>query len=300
LKMPVPSALITRYFQLLANRQFTEAEHEMEIIKFYVYSFLLEREFESFRQLLTKEQFNEARHELGRLRQLVVEKHSAIVEHEFERFKRNLGSKQHSEIQQKLEIIRQFLTKCQFTEAAQEAGRLEQLLIARQATEALHDLKRFKWILTNRRFAEITEDLDLLRQLLESRQFTKIERELERLKHKMKRTEWDKGYYRALYGMLLAWRSNNNNSYVFFSKLDLSDKAALHSYRREFLEHVKNRLHGDFDRGFFSALADCMRVLSRIDVAKVPNAYGAASEKGKPETLKSDKSQVTIEDFLKE
>ena len=137
-------------------------------------------------------------------------------------------------------------------------------------------------------------------QLVVNRQFTEAKRELERIKQKMHKTEWNRGYFRALYGMLLARRSNNNDSYAFFSKLDLNDKAALHGYRREFLEHVKNRLHGDFDRGFFSALADCMRVLSRIDVVNIPNAYGAASEKGKLETLKSDKSQVTIEDFLKE
>jgi hypothetical protein len=138
-------------------------------------------------------------------------------------------------------------------------------------------------------------------QLVVNRQFAEAERELERVKQKMHKTEWNRGYFRALYGMLLTRRSNNNNdSYAFFSKLDLNDKAALHGYRREFLDHVKNRLHGDFDRGFFSAWADCMRVLSRIDVADVPNAYGVASEKGKPEALKDDKSQVTIEDFLEE
>jgi len=138
-------------------------------------------------------------------------------------------------------------------------------------------------------------------QLVVNRQFAEAERELERVKQKMHKTEWNRGYFRALYGMLLARRSNNNNdSYAFFSKLDLNDKTALHGYRREFLDHVRNRLHGDFDRGFFSALADCMRVLSRIDVADVPNACGAASEKRKPEALKDDKSQVTIEDFLEE
>jgi len=137
-------------------------------------------------------------------------------------------------------------------------------------------------------------------QLVVNRQFTEAKRELERIKQKMHKTEWNRGYFRALYGMLLARRSNNNDSYAFFSKLDLNDKAALHGYRREFLDHVRNRLHGDFDRGFFSALADCMRVLSRIDVVNIPNAYGVASEKGKLETLKDDKSQVTIEDFLKE
>jgi len=142
-------------------------------------------------------------------------------------------------------------------------------------------------------------------QLLVNRQFTEAQRELERLKQKMHKTEWNRGYFRALYGMLLARRSNNNDSYAFLSKMDLSDKEALHGYRREFLDHVKNKLHGDFDRGFFSAWADCMRVLSRIDVAKVSNANvssapadSAASETEKLATLKSDKSQVTIQDFL--
>ena len=137
-------------------------------------------------------------------------------------------------------------------------------------------------------------------QLLVNRQFTEAERELERLKQKMQKTEWNRGYFRALFGMLLTRRSNNNDAYAFFSKLDLGDKAALHGYRREFLDHTRNGLHGDFDRGFFSAWADCMRVLSRINVANVPNANDAASEKGKLETLKSDKSQATMENFLRE
>ena len=94
-------------------------------------------------------------------------------------------------------------------------------------------------------------------QLIVSRQFTEAERELERLKQKMHKTEYNRGYFRALYGMLLSRRSGND-AYAFFTKLDLTDKASLHLYRREFLEHTKNGLHGDFDRGYFSAWPDCM------------------------------------------
>jgi hypothetical protein len=138
-------------------------------------------------------------------------------------------------------------------------------------------------------------------QLLVYRQFTEAERELERLKQKMHKTEWNRGYFRALYGMMLARRSNNNDSHAFFSKLDLNDKTVLNSCKREFSEHVKNRLHGDFDRGFFSAWADCMRVLSRMDLSNIPNANEpATSEKQKLETMQTDKSQATIQDFLKE
>jgi len=110
-------------------------------------------------------------------------------------------------------------------------------------------------------------------QLLVNRQFTEAERELERIKQKMHKTEWNRGYFRALYGMLLVRRSNNTNNeaYAFFSELDLNNKATLNAYKREFLEHVKNRLHGEFDRGFFSAWADCMRVLSKINVTATTN-----------------------------
>ena len=141
-------------------------------------------------------------------------------------------------------------------------------------------------------------------QLISDRQFTEAERELERLKQKMQKTEWNRGYFRALYGMLLSRRTTSDN-YSFFSRLDLTDKPALHGYRREFLDHTRNGLHGDFDRGFFSAWADCMRILARIDVdvAASQNQKVEASvedaEQEQLETLRSDKSQATIANFLK-
>lgn len=136
-------------------------------------------------------------------------------------------------------------------------------------------------------------------QLVVARQFTEAERELERVKQKMQKTEWNRGYFRALYGMCLS-RKTNVDGYSFFSKLDLTDKAALHGYRREFLDHMRNGLHGDFDRGYFSAWADCMRVLARQEMATSHvNKSDAVSEKETLETLKSDKSQATIENFLK-
>jgi len=137
-------------------------------------------------------------------------------------------------------------------------------------------------------------------QLIVSRQFTEAERELERIKQKMHKTDWNRGYFRALYGMLLS-RKTNGDEQSFFSKLDFSDKASVHGYRREFLDHTKNGLHGDFDRGYFSAWADCMRVLARMNV---PSPQGSSEsvkgpEEEKLETLKSDKSQATIANFLR-
>ena len=134
-------------------------------------------------------------------------------------------------------------------------------------------------------------------QLIVSRQFTEAERELERVKQKMQKTDWNRGYFRALYGMYLSRKNSATDDYAFFSKLDLSDKPTLHAYRKEFLEHMQNGLHGDFDRGYFSAWADCMRILTRMDIPGQQNGTGKPEEE-KIETLRSDKSQATIANFL--
>lgn len=136
-------------------------------------------------------------------------------------------------------------------------------------------------------------------QLLLNRQFTEAERELERIKQKMHKTEWNRGYFRALYGMMLA-RKGNGDGYAFFSKLDLTDKTALHGYRREFMNHLQSKLHGEFDRGYFSAWTDCMRVLTRIDVSSIPNASSLVSSNGRLEAVKAVQSQATIENFIKQ
>lgn len=134
-------------------------------------------------------------------------------------------------------------------------------------------------------------------QLLVNRQFSEAERELERLKQKMQKTEWNRGYFRALYGMFLS-RKANGDSYAFFSKMDLKDRTALYSYRREFLEHVRNKLHGEFDRGFFSAWADCMRVISRITIPE--NVTAPSPSSAVPQEPKTEEDQSTIESFLEE
>jgi len=134
-------------------------------------------------------------------------------------------------------------------------------------------------------------------QLLVNRQFAEAERELERLKKRMHKTEWNRGYSRALRGMLIT-RKSNSDGYSFFSSLDLDDQEALLGYRREFLSHVRNKLHGSFDRGFFSAWADCMRILSKI-VADNPDSKDKVSKKEEVKVLDKDKSQATMESFLK-
>ena len=134
-------------------------------------------------------------------------------------------------------------------------------------------------------------------QLVVNRQFTEATRELERLKQKMHKTEWNRGYFRALYGMYLS-RKTSGDVYSFFSKLDLTDNEALHGYRREFLDHMRNGLHDDFDRGYFSAWADCMRILTRMDVPETKKRKSKTVEPVPIETVRSDKNQATIANFI--
>jgi hypothetical protein len=99
--------------------------------------------------------------------------------------------------------------------------------------------------------------------------------------------------------MYLSRKNSATDEYAFFSKIDLTDKVNLHAYRKEFLDHMRNGLHGDFDRGYFSAWADCMRILTRMDVPSPQIGNGKPSgEEEKIETLRSDKSQATIANFL--
>jgi len=109
-------------------------------------------------------------------------------------------------------------------------------------------------------------------QLVTTRQFAEAERILERLKQKMQMSERNRGYFQALYGMLLAQR-NNDDRFAFLSNLNPKDKKELRSYRREFHRQSEYRLHADYDRGFFSAWADYMRILSKLELplASIPN-----------------------------
>lgn len=132
--------------------------------------------------------------------------------------------------------------------------------------------------------------------LVAARRFAEAERELERIKLKIQKTEWNRGYFRALHGFLIA-RKSNNDQYSFFSKLDFSDRKALKDYRKEFRRHVQSKLHDDFDRGFFSAWADCMRVLGRL----TPSSEGQdKTDEDQPQTLDEKHDQAKIDSYVKE
>ena len=103
-------------------------------------------------------------------------------------------------------------------------------------------------------------------QLITARRFAEAERVLLRLRQKISTTEWNTGYFQALRGMLLAQKSNDDR-YAFLSNMNFKNQDELHGYRREFLRHARNKLHGDYDRGYFAAWASYMRVLAKLEFA---------------------------------
>jgi hypothetical protein len=102
-------------------------------------------------------------------------------------------------------------------------------------------------------------------QLVTARRFAEAERVLLRLRQKIPITEWNTGYFQALRGMLLAQKSNDDR-YIFLANLNLKNQDELQRYRREFLRHAKNKLHADYDRGYFTAWASYMRVLQKLQL----------------------------------
>ncbi|RJS92625.1 hypothetical protein CW705_02460 [Candidatus Bathyarchaeota archaeon] len=99
--------------------------------------------------------------------------------------------------------------------------------------------------------------------LVSERKFAEAERVLQRIRTRMnqnRRREFNKGYLDALNGIILSYRSGGG-SYEFFSNLDMSDVSALKKHYEDFKRNAGSRFQADYDRGYFSALSDFLRVI---------------------------------------
>ena len=80
---------------------------------------------------------------------------------------------------------------------------------------------------------------------------------LENIKLRSENSQWRKGYINALEGMITVSEVKNDQN-VLINQVKTTGSEPL---RKAFLKHSSNKLHSDFDRGFFSAWADYMRTL---------------------------------------
>jgi len=97
-------------------------------------------------------------------------------------------------------------------------------------------------------------------QFLTQRNFAEAERELGAIKQEMKSTQWHKGYYNALEGMLISLKSSDNR-YLYITRINHNDNKKIDELQKLFLRLARNPLQGDFDNGFFTAWAEYLRVL---------------------------------------
>jgi len=115
-------------------------------------------------------------------------------------------------------------------------------------------------------------------QLVKGRRFAEAERVLERIRLKTNETEWNSGYLHALDGILLAQKSTD--SYAFIKNMNFNDEKELKKFRKEFLKEYKNKIHADYDRGFFAAWADYM-LISKKSLAESEKSKQPAKGKEK-------------------
>jgi hypothetical protein len=106
---------------------------------------------------------------------------------------------------------------------------------------------------------------------VEERAWTDAEKELDIIRQKSENTQWSRGYVKALEGLMLTYR-NNDDKYIFLPKfLANRTEETINSLKKEFSEFATNELHGEYDRGYFKALDDYFTLLSNMKNQPAPS-----------------------------
>ncbi len=114
-------------------------------------------------------------------------------------------------------------------------------------------------------------------QHVEGRAWTDAEKELDTIRQKSENSAWSKGYVKALEGLLLTYR-NNDDKYIYLPKALLNQSEdSVSSLRKEFAEFSSNELHAEYDRGFFKALEDYLSLLNTLKSVPAPSQVHAGS-----------------------
>ena len=113
------------------------------------------------------------------------------------------------------------------------------------------------------------------------RAWTDAEKELDTIKQKSDSTQWSRGYVKALEGLMLTYR-NDDDKYIYLPKT-LTNKSGPENeaLRKEFAEFAGNEIHGEYDRGFFKALEDYLLQVATLR----PAQESAEQEKTTTETV---------------
>ncbi len=132
---------------------------------------------------------------------------------------------------------------------------------------------------------------------MEARAWTDAEKELDAIRQKAENALWHKGYVKALEGLLLTYRTNDDK-YIYLPRmLGTRGEESINQLRKEFGEFAANEIHGEYDRGYFKALEDYVTLLSSM---KNPSPAVSATppvveDKKEPAKKDADLEQYTVE-----
>ena len=121
--------------------------------------------------------------------------------------------------------------------------------------------------------------IDKYLRLIVERRIADAEKELEELRPKIGNSEWNRGYVKALEGLVLTRKANNDN-YLFFAKKEF-DKKSLKALMREFADNAASPLYGDYDRGYFSGLLRLVKMMEETGVYSLANHARNHAEEAK-------------------
>ncbi len=98
-------------------------------------------------------------------------------------------------------------------------------------------------------------------QQVEERAWTDAEKELDSIRQKSDGGQWSRGYVKALEGLLLTFRGNDDK-YIYLPRiLGISPPEVVADLKNEFGQFSASDIHGDYDRGFFKALEDYLSLV---------------------------------------
>ncbi len=124
---------------------------------------------------------------------------------------------------------------------------------------------------------------------VEARAWTDAEKELDIIRQKSDNSQWSRGYVKALEGLMLTYR-NNDDKYIFLPKI-LANRTedAISNLKKEFSEFAANELHGEYDRGYFKALDDYFTLLANMKNQQAP------TEAAPPQQATLDQSKASTD-----
>jgi len=126
-------------------------------------------------------------------------------------------------------------------------------------------------------------------QQVEQRAWTDAEKELDNIRQKSDGGQWSRGYVKALEGLLLTFRGNDDK-YIYLPKiLSSSTPEVVTELKSEFTQFSASDIHGDYDRGFFKALEDYLSLVPTGQQSPLPQpSQKGLDQESKPTTPEQD------------